>query len=208
MSTAGRSPTAAASRSVFHGPFTVLSPSFTAFHSGSAAECNRLRRQRRRRLRLRPAQLHATDLRRLHRPSLRLQGRCALALPGVMASPASLQPPQSQHAVVRLRALSTGSCRNLLTVIDGWRPGPALLLSPAGRATRVRSLSNTCRAGTRSLKPFAAFLNGLGLRLGLWTWRGVHRKAAVHKLKVPPHTSPPLAFFDRLQPLQLLLSSR
>ena len=28
-----------------------------------------------------------------------------------------------------------------------------------------------CKAGTRSLKPFATFLNGLGLRLGLWTWR-------------------------------------
>jgi hypothetical protein len=41
-----------------------------------------------------------------------------------------------------------------------------------------------CKAGTRSLRPFAEFLNGLGLRLGLWTWRGVHRMAAVHKLKV------------------------
>eukprot|EP01052_Picozoa_sp_SAG31_P038076 SAG31_NODE_5019_length_2799_cov_2.490000_1_plen_473_part_10 len=41
-----------------------------------------------------------------------------------------------------------------------------------------------CKAATRSLRPFAEFLNGLGLRLGLWTWRGVHRMAAVHKLKV------------------------
>jgi hypothetical protein len=41
-----------------------------------------------------------------------------------------------------------------------------------------------CKAGSRSLRPFAAHLNSLGLRLGLWTWRGVHRMAAVHKLKV------------------------
>ena len=32
--------------------------------------------------------------------------------------------------------------------------------------------------------PFAEFLNSHGLRLGLWTWRGVHRGAVEHKLKV------------------------
>ena len=41
-----------------------------------------------------------------------------------------------------------------------------------------------CKAGTRSLKPLATYLNGIGLRLGLWTWRGVHRQAAARKLKV------------------------
>ena len=34
-----------------------------------------------------------------------------------------------------------------------------------------------CKQGTRSLRPFAAYLNSIGLRLGLWTWRGVHRMA-------------------------------
>jgi hypothetical protein len=38
-----------------------------------------------------------------------------------------------------------------------------------------------CKAGSRSLRPFASYLNGLGLRLGLWTWRGVHLGAAQHK---------------------------
>eukprot|EP00040_Diaphanoeca_grandis_P034016 m.209383 g.209383 ORF g.209383 m.209383 type:complete len:283 (-) comp33036_c0_seq13:1101-1949(-) len=41
-----------------------------------------------------------------------------------------------------------------------------------------------CKEGTRSLKPFASFLNSNGLRLGLWTWRGVHKAAVLHKLKV------------------------
>jgi alpha-galactosidase len=41
-----------------------------------------------------------------------------------------------------------------------------------------------CKAGTRSLRPLASYLNDLGLRLGLWTWRGVHYKAAKKRLKV------------------------
>ena len=41
-----------------------------------------------------------------------------------------------------------------------------------------------CKAGTRSLRPLATFLNAIGLRLGLWTWRGVHYKAAQKRLKV------------------------
>eukprot|EP00038_Savillea_parva_P009802 m.185937 g.185937 ORF g.185937 m.185937 type:complete len:634 (-) comp16606_c0_seq1:93-1994(-) len=47
-----------------------------------------------------------------------------------------------------------------------------------------------CKVGTRTLKPFATFLNTAGLRLGLWTWRGVHRAAVAHKLQVPgtPYT--------------------
>lgn len=41
-----------------------------------------------------------------------------------------------------------------------------------------------CKEGTRSMLPFAEFLNSHGLRLGLWTWRGVHLAAVEHKLKV------------------------
>ena len=41
-----------------------------------------------------------------------------------------------------------------------------------------------CKEGTRSMLPFAEFLNSHGLRLGLWTWRGVHASAARHKLRV------------------------
>jgi len=41
-----------------------------------------------------------------------------------------------------------------------------------------------CKAGTRSLRPLAGWLNDNGLRLGLWTWRGVHRAAAVRRLRV------------------------
>lgn len=41
-----------------------------------------------------------------------------------------------------------------------------------------------CKAGSRSFRPLAEKLNAQGLRLGLWTWRGVHRMAAIHKLPV------------------------
>ena len=52
------------------------------------------------------------------------------------------------------------------------------------RSTNCTDPVCVCKAGSRSLRPFAQHLNSLGLRLGLWTWRGVHRMAAVHKLKV------------------------
>eukprot|EP01062_Namystynia_karyoxenos_P031190 TRINITY_DN23159_c0_g1_i1.p1 TRINITY_DN23159_c0_g1~~TRINITY_DN23159_c0_g1_i1.p1 ORF type:complete len:552 (+),score=169.65 TRINITY_DN23159_c0_g1_i1:230-1657(+) len=41
-----------------------------------------------------------------------------------------------------------------------------------------------CRAGTRTMRPFADHLSATGLRLGLWTWRGVHKAAAKHRLRV------------------------
>eukprot|EP01065_Artemidia_motanka_P030844 TRINITY_DN36990_c0_g1_i1.p1 TRINITY_DN36990_c0_g1~~TRINITY_DN36990_c0_g1_i1.p1 ORF type:complete len:523 (+),score=124.80 TRINITY_DN36990_c0_g1_i1:60-1628(+) len=41
-----------------------------------------------------------------------------------------------------------------------------------------------CPEGSRSLRPLSTFLDQMGLRLGLWTWRGVHRAAAKMKLRV------------------------
>jgi len=41
-----------------------------------------------------------------------------------------------------------------------------------------------CPEGARSLRPFASQVEKMGLKLGLWTWRGVHMGAYYHKLKV------------------------
>ena len=48
-----------------------------------------------------------------------------------------------------------------------------------------------CPAGSRSLRPFRKYLTQHGLRLGLWTWRGVHAGAVALKLRVKgtPYTA-------------------